>query len=476
MNKKAPFGPLAQDVIDGVRRERQRNLLHKMTYEEKVEEERMLNYFLAEDGSANGCRSHSAGVLLPVARVPPPHTVTPSLIFPQHPHERVRCHRRSRSHSPHSTNERLHPHRLAHRNERRKACQSEGIMSSSNATSSKRGGGDDEASDKKRQKKASADATRHTTPPMKELGEILQTWSPEETRIVRAEENTKNIRVGPLRGGDYVLNEDGDSATLSCCFKRDQFTYGVTVGYLVKRVGDAVYAFVSGEPLSTEDEDDSPIYETRVIGSVVSISQETDSLVFLLNGDVDALPMELPPESGLNGKLKFPEPNPSPPTPPLGTVLVGFAAQRRGAAGRVNTPALERAGRFSFVNDIGIVATDTANGRSAQLTDGGDCGALFLDLEGTPLYFHHVIRRLSASDSYESFGVPFARVMSCHSELGGDSHSESLQHKSDSAPCSSDWEESAPLQHFRVKIVEQQQAFIEYAGLGSRVKMNVTKH
>jgi len=52
MNKKAPFGPLAQDAIEGVRRERQRNLLHKMTYEEKVEEEmRMLDYFLAEDGS-----------------------------------------------------------------------------------------------------------------------------------------------------------------------------------------------------------------------------------------------------------------------------------------------------------------------------------------------------------------------------------------------------------------------------------------
>lgn len=264
---------------------------------------------------------------------------------------------------------------------------------------------------------------------------------------------------------------------------RDQYTYGLTVAHLVQRLGEVVYAFASEEPLSAEeedeDEDDSPTYATRAIGTVVSISQETDSMVFVLNGGVDARPMELPPQSGLIGKLKFPKQNPSPPEPLLGTVLVGFAAQRRGAAGKVSTPALERAWRFSFANDIGLMEMDEG---SAQLTDGGDCGALFLDLKGVPLYFHHVIRRRFAatatdSDSYESFGVPFARVMSCHSQLGGESHTESLQRKSGSTPPpSADWEETAPLQHFRVKIVERQQAFTEYAGLGSRVKMKVTEN
>jgi len=50
--KKAPFGPIAQDIIDGVRRERQRKLLNQFDYDDSVEEQmRMMDYFVAEDGS-----------------------------------------------------------------------------------------------------------------------------------------------------------------------------------------------------------------------------------------------------------------------------------------------------------------------------------------------------------------------------------------------------------------------------------------
>lgn len=49
---KAPLGPMGQDVIEGIRRERKRKLLHKITHDDVVEEDlRLMDYLLAEDGS-----------------------------------------------------------------------------------------------------------------------------------------------------------------------------------------------------------------------------------------------------------------------------------------------------------------------------------------------------------------------------------------------------------------------------------------
>jgi len=44
-------------------------------------------------------------------------------------------------------------------------------------------------------------------------------------------------------------------------------------------------------------------------------------------------------------------------------------------------------------------------------------------------------------------------------------HTESQQQKRASSQPSTDWEETAPLQHFNVKIVQEQQAIQEFAGL-----------
>jgi len=98
------------------------------------------------------------------------------------------------------------------------------------------------------------------------------------------------------------------------------------------------------------------------------------------------------------------------------------------------------------------------------------------DSKGSPLNFHHTIWRVTASNTYESFGVPFARVMACHKELRGSVDTEYPQRKPGSAPPSADWDELAPLQHFNVKIVEEQQAFMQYSGLDPRVKMMVTEN
>ena len=49
---KTPLGPLAHDLIDSIRKERERKLLGQIPYDDSVEEElRMMDYYLAEDGS-----------------------------------------------------------------------------------------------------------------------------------------------------------------------------------------------------------------------------------------------------------------------------------------------------------------------------------------------------------------------------------------------------------------------------------------
>lgn len=49
---KTPLGPLAHDLIDTVRKERERKLIGQIPYDDSVEEElRMMDYYLSEDGS-----------------------------------------------------------------------------------------------------------------------------------------------------------------------------------------------------------------------------------------------------------------------------------------------------------------------------------------------------------------------------------------------------------------------------------------
>jgi hypothetical protein len=119
-----------------------------------------------------------------------------------------------------------------------------------------------------------------TTPVMKDIEELVATWTPE--RVLRSEGNGMKVRGledGPLRGGDYVLNTDGDSLTLSCCFERDGLTYGITVGHLASKVSETIFAFDSGTPIGMEVT--LPIMKRVQLGQLLQSRQKQTRLCFL---------------------------------------------------------------------------------------------------------------------------------------------------------------------------------------------------
>lgn len=242
---------------------------------------------------------------------------------------------------------------------------------------------------------------------------VLDQWTPD-----RAERNAKRVRSaddGPFMGGDWVLNSDGEGATLSFCFPNPEGTecFGLTVGHLAGKVGDSIFRFAESEPILVPDGSNKEEYFMFEIGTVVSISEETDSLVFKMNLKPDqyhAFMIAMSKDSHITlnedsfSKLGAPD---------KGTLLVGFAAQRRGATGTVTIPSATHAKEYSLKGDIGMMNSDKPH--EAQ-TDGGDCGAIFCSaVSMIPFYFHHVLAILSNGRKI-SYGVPLLNVLTAHDE------------------------------------------------------------
>jgi hypothetical protein len=248
-------------------------------------------------------------------------------------------------------------------------------------------------------------------------------WTPEMERLARMGKRVRDLDDGPLRGGDFVLDMDGKAPTIAFLFEKDEKLYGVTVGHLVD-IEDSVFVFPNREPTATEIlpsntehltafyqkydpekvasvqglikshtdpnkedcllKDDhfetffgklvqeygpeppnkwKNIYEMMEIGTVVSKSFSTDSLVFSIDNEISAEILKLTPMSGLfDNTLQLPEANAQPAAPENGMELVVYNAQCRGAAGRVTTCTLS-AGvlKVAKTRDIGIMSVDGAS-------------------------------------------------------------------------------------------------------------------
>jgi hypothetical protein len=211
-----------------------------------------------------------------------------------------------------------------------------------------------------------------------------------------------------LRGGIFVLNSKGDAATLSFGFQFGDEKFGLTVGHLFAGVGDLVFAFSEDDPIQVEE--GPPQYFMYEIGTVRSISRDTDSAVFEINDKWEVDYNKLPDGAGLRGPLILPKPEQSPAGVAVGTELVGYAAFTRGAAGKVATSAAA-SGQFILDGDIGMVSLGSV---PREIASAGDCGTLFVEhATGTPVYFHHV-----RCDT-QSYGVPFAKIMTRHIQFGG---------------------------------------------------------
>jgi len=262
-----------------------------------------------------------------------------------------------------------------------------------------------------------------------DLENIADGWSPDrDQREMKGEMKVENTK--PLRGGQFVCNEKGDAMTLSFCFQAvDGRWFGLTAAHLVHAVGDEVFGF-------TGEQTAGGVYRTKVIGHVHEISSGTDSMLFAVKQEVECIGLLLAPHAGLGEKpVTLPTPSSRPASRSSAasgstetTVitsslaqeqkLVGFGARRRGAFGVVSTPSYPNCdGRRLMQGDIGITHKD---GASKKLSDGGDCGTIFIDEYGNAVSMHHVLRkRTGGVPVYESFGVPMQRIVDAHPLLGG---------------------------------------------------------
>lgn len=258
---------------------------------------------------------------------------------------------------------------------------------------------------------------------------VSKVWSPQ--RASRVAIKVRSLEDGNLCGGDFVLDTDGNACTISFLFEKQRKVYGLTAGHLAD-VGDNLEIFAESQA------DEEGNYPTIDIGQVVSKDVETDSLIFQIHHPhvltrVDLLRVLVSPKSGLN----LPEPDANPTPPQEGTDVVVYGAKRRGAKGVVVIRSSDFKGKISKKGDIGV-SSKTDSGESVSygatsLTDGGDCGALYLvATSGSPIAMHHCLQNpqdeggenTDATKGYISFGIPLANILSKHALLGGHSEKE----------------------------------------------------
>jgi hypothetical protein len=277
-------------------------------------------------------------------------------------------------------------------------------------------------------------------------------------RDQREERGERKIEASNLlRGGQFVCNEGGLAVTLSFCFQdADGKWFGLTAAHFVREVGEEVFVF-------TGEQADNGVRRAKVIGNVYEISLETDSMLFEVKQarphratplvphspptpvccaphrqDVKCIGSLLAPHAGLGETpVKLPAPSSRPASrssvassstettviiPSLAQAqrLVGFGASRRGAYGAVSTLSYPNCDSARIKQgDIGITHID---GASKKLSDGGDCGTVFIDEYGNAVCMHHVLRKHTPAmmgTTYESFGVPMQRIVDAHPLLGG---------------------------------------------------------
>lgn len=307
------------------------------------------------------------------------------------------------------------------------------------------------------------------------LCNVRDQWTPERSkRAINGEKQVRSAKDGPLMGGDWILNDQGEGATLSFCFRNSEGTetYGLTVGHLANSVGKSVFRFTESDPIPVPDGEGEEYFMCD-IGEVTSISKETDSLVFKIDDlekdDCSPMQIALSSQSHLtldDNLLSLTK------TPPLGGTMVGFGAQRRGVHCHVVVPSLASSGTWSLSGDIGL---ESSSGSTDAATDGGDCGTIFFLLEGgAPVYFHHVLN-CDPDGKKISFGVPLSKILSAHDETRHLIPSCEDRQRAPTAKKSKTFldhqgnaHESSALRQFQTKIVDRR------TGVGGLVTKNAS--
>jgi hypothetical protein len=175
------------------------------------------------------------------------------------------------------------------------------------------------------------------------------------------------------------------------------------MSHIFQKVGDLVYTFSSDNPRYKDGK-----YPVSLIGHEASMDTNTDSAVFLIRGWVDNEDLRLPPEYG----LKEPTVNIVSPLED-GSTLIEYAASRCSAiVGVISGSWIEsRDGRKSM-----RIFFSYHRMTRHPIKGDGDYGTIFLDENGIPRYFHHVLVCDSRTTpfNYKSMGVPFRKVVESH--------------------------------------------------------------
>jgi len=268
----------------------------------------------------------------------------------------------------------------------------------------------------------------------------------------------RSLSDGNFRGGNFVLDADGNACTVSFLFKEGNKIYGLTAGHLAE-VGEALEVFAE----STVNDEGN--YPTIQFGAVVSKDLATDSLIFEVHHPfvverVDLL--KISPKSGLeDSTLLLPDPDANPTPPKESTEVIIYGAKRRGAHGVVVIARNKFRGNYSMVDDIGITSKKEIGGSvffgTESLTDRGDGGALYLDVAtGYPIAMHHCLQNPNPAGTedctkgYISFGVPFEKILAKHTLLGGRSE-QGFQEQQQYSPSMATKQQSRDMASFKTQ-------------------------
>jgi len=267
---------------------------------------------------------------------------------------------------------------------------------------------------------------------------LIAKWTPNREEFMKV----TSLQDGNIRGGYWVLNADGASATIAFCFKnKEGRIFGLTTAHLFSTagrkhdgVGEAVFVFLLRNPTETffpYVRSDTMLnqmdYEMLEIGEVVAVDKTTDSAIFEVTNDdvkgrVDVL--KLLPRSGLGDReLVLPRPSLCPLLSEVGTKCALYGATTRGNLCILETPSLEASDEAAIASDVGFEKESSCN---EPATKDGDCGAAYVDVtDGHPIAIHHAMIAYSwpgvqKPNEHVSFGVPLAKIMAKHPNYFGE--------------------------------------------------------
>lgn len=264
-----------------------------------------------------------------------------------------------------------------------------------------------------------------TTPATFSIDYAKGQWSAgrEKPRVMKI--RTLDFLSRPAVGGDVIVDRKSAHVTLSFTFKKNGKKFGLTVGHLdFLMLDDPIFMYVGRLPSGMLCKD--------VVGKVVAIGKDTDSMIFQFFDNIPIYPLAVAVCGGGGDnaddckvhKIRLED------TERLfsartGHEIMAFGASRRGLTGvfveHIDELNERGAAAKGHLDDVRTASYDEATQTAAKdvLTEVGDCGAIYLDKTGAPILIHVAIS-IEPNEidplSYFSIAQPLHRVLDEHHE------------------------------------------------------------